>query len=134
MAIWCACFQPAHFPGEATGILYLDGNILCAGESGVRDQHRLAFGACGRQPCGERQGADRPGPVFDLDGLPEVEDDDYTLSEVVRSAATGTIRSFPEKRRTDTRRFAEAIRRAVRSEVNAVWGRKPIVKVMVHKV
>jgi len=56
------------------------------------------------------------------------------LRDVAVSATQGTIKSFPEKRRTDTNKFAEAIRRAVRSEVNSVWGRKPIVKVFVHRV
>ena len=74
------------------------------------------------------------GPEFDLDGLPDLADDDDPLSAVAQSAARGAIKSFPEKRRADTGRLAEAIRRAVRSELNAAWGRKPIVKVFVHKV
>lgn len=129
--------EPAHFPREVpTGILYLDGNILCTPEeSGVRDRRRLAFGGLVVVSLAVNgKGQVVSGPVFDLDGLPQLEDDDYALSEVVRSAASGTIKSFPEKRRADAGRLGEAIRRAVRSEVNAVWGRKPIVKVMVHKV
>lgn len=129
--------QPAHFPGEVpTGVLYLDGNILCTPEeSGVRDRRRLAFGGLVVISLAVNgKGQIVSGPVFDLDGLPEVEEDEYALSEVVESAARGTIKSFPEKRRADTARFAEAIRRAVRSEVNSVWGRKPIVKVIAHRV
>ncbi len=128
--------EPAHFPGEVpTGILYLDGNILCTPEeSRVRDRRRLAFGGLVVVSLAVNgKGQIVSGPVFDLDGLPEVEDDEYALSGIVRSAVHGTIKSFPEKRRTDTGRFADAIRQAVRSEVNAVWGRKPIVKVTVHR-
>lgn len=129
--------EPAHYPGEVpTGVLYLDGNILCTPEeSGVRDRRRLSFGGLVVVSLAVNgKGQIVSGPVFDLDGLPQVEDDDYALSEVVESATRNTIRSFPEKRRSDAGRFAEAIRRAVRSEVNAVWGRKPIVKVIVHRV
>jgi ribonuclease J len=129
--------EPAHLPGEVpTGVLYLDGNILCTPEeSRVRDRRRLAFGGLVVISLAvNAKGQIVSGPVFDLDGIPELDDDDYALSEVVRSATQGTIKSFPEKRRTDTGRFAEAVRRAVRSEVNSVWGRKPIVKVIAHRV
>ncbi len=128
---------PAHYPSEVpTGILYLDGNILCTPEeSRVRDRRRLAFGGLiVLSMAVNGKGQIVSGPVFDLDGIPELEEDDDPLSDVIHSAAQGAIKSFPEKRRTDTARFAEAIRRAVRSETNAVWGRRPIVKVFVHKV
>lgn len=128
---------PEKFEAEVpTGILYLDGNMLCTpAESRVRDRRRLAFGGLVVAALAiDSQGQVVSGPFFDLDGLPELEDDDEPLRDVVAGAAKGTIKSFPTRRRSDTRRFAEAIRRAIRSEVNAVWGRKPIVKVFVHQV
>lgn len=128
---------PVHYPNEVpTGVLYLDGNLLCTPEeSNVRDRRKLAFGglvAVSLAVNGKGQIAAEP--VFDLDGLPELVDDDDPLRDVVISATRNTLKSFPEKRRSDAPRLAEAIRRAIRSEVNAVWGRKPIVKVFVHKV
>lgn len=129
--------EPSHFPGEVrTGVLYLDGNLLCTPEeSNVRDRRRLGFGGVAIVSLVVNgKGQIVSGPVFDLDGIPDLVDDDDPLSAVAHKAAAGTIKSFPEKRRTDTGRFAEAIRRAVRSELNAAWGRKPIVKVFVHKV
>lgn len=126
-----------HHRGEVrTGILYLDGNLLCTPEeSNVRDRRRLAFGGVAIVSLVVNgRGQIVSGPEFDLDGLPDLADDDDPLSAVAQSAARGAIKSFPEKRRADTGRFAEAIRRAVRSELNAAWGRKPIVKVFVHKV
>ena len=129
--------EPSHFPGEVrTGVLYLDGNLLCTPEeSNVRDRRRLGFGGVAIVSLVVNgKGQIVSGPVFDLDGIPDLVDDDDPLSAVAHKAAAGTIKSFPEKRRTDTGRFAEAIRRAVRSELNAAWGRKPIVKVFIHKV
>ena len=128
---------PKHSPGEVrTGVLYLDGNLLCTPEeSNVRDRRRLGFGGVAIVSLAVNgKGQIVSGPVFDLDGIPDLADDDDPLSAVAHRAVSGTIKSFPEKRRTDTGRFAEAIRRAVRSELNAAWGRKPIVKVFVHKV
>lgn len=127
----------AHYPGEVpTGVLYLDGNLLCTPEeSNVRDRRKLAFaGLVVVSLAVNGKGQIVADPVFDLDGLPELSDDDDPLRDVVISATRGTLKSFPEKRRSDAPRLAEAIRRAIRSEVNAVWGRKPIVKVFVHKV
>lgn len=129
--------QPQHRKGEVrTGILYLDGNLLCTPEeSNVRDRRRLAFGGVAIVSLVvNAKGQIVSGPEFDLDGLPELVDDDEPLSAVAHSAVRSVIKSFPEKRRSDTGRFAEAIRRAVRSELNAAWGRKPIVKVFVHRV
>ncbi|WP_127143653.1 ribonuclease J [Pelagibacterium montanilacus] len=129
--------EPAHFPGEVpVGVLYLDGNLLCTPEeSRVRDRRRLALGGLVVISLAVNgAGQIVSGPMFDLDGLPELEDDEDPLLDVVKDAANGAFKSMPGKRRGDTGRLAEAIRRAVRSEVNAVWGRKPIVKVTVHKV
>ncbi|WP_404404206.1 ribonuclease J [Pelagibacterium halotolerans] len=128
---------PQKFEKEVpTGVLYLDGNLLCAPEeSNVRDRRKLAFGGLVVVTLVvDRQGKVVSGPSYDLDGLPELEEDDDPLRDVVVKATQGTIKSFPAKRRADTARFGEAIRRAVRSEVNAAWGRKPIVKVFVHQV
>ena len=128
---------PEHRRGEVpVGVLYLDGNILCTPEeSRVRDRRRLAVGgmvAVSLVVNGSGQVVS--GPDIVLDGLPELEDDEEPLHEVVRSAVEGTIKSFPAKRRNDAARLAEAIRRAIRSETNAVWGRKPITKVFVHRI
>ena len=125
-----------HRRGEVpVGVLYLDGNILCTPEeSRVRDRRRLAVGGMvAVSLVVNGAGQVISGPDIELDGLPELEDDEEPLHEVVRAAVAGTIKSFPAKRRNDTARFAEAIRRAVRSDTNAVWGRKPITKVFVHR-
>ena len=74
------------------------------------------------------------GPETVIEGLPDVEDDDESLPEIVRRAVTGTLKSIPPKRRNDPELVNTALQRAVRSEVSSYWGRKPNVTVFVHRV
>ena len=45
-----------------------------------------------------------------------------------------TFESLPRARRRDPDALAESIRRAVRAEVNAAWGKKPVCQVQVLTV
>jgi ribonuclease J len=65
-------------------------------------------------------------PQFDIEGE-EMED---TLFDAVVSA----IESIPRARRKDLAMLQEAVRRAVRSTANQVWGKKPVVTVFMNKI
>jgi ribonuclease J len=41
---------------------------------------------------------------------------------------------MPQRRRGDVEMLNNALHRAIRSEVNAYWGRKPNVTVFVHRI
>jgi ribonuclease J len=69
-----------------------------------------------------------------MEGLPDVEDDDESIGDVVRRTINGTLKSIPPKRRNDPELVTTALQRAVRGEVGAFWGRKPNVAVFVHRV
>lgn len=125
------------YPGEVrTGELYLDGNILCTPEeSGVKGRRRLSFGGhIAVSLCVNASGQVLAGPDMVLEGLPDVEDDDETLADIVRRAITGTLKSIPPKRRSDPELVDNALQRAIRGEVAAYWGRKPNVTVFVHRI
>lgn len=125
------------FPGEVrTGELYLDGNILCTpDESGVKGRRRLSFGGhIVISLAVNASGQVVAGPEMIMEGLPDVEDDDDSLRDVVKRAITGTLKSVPPKRRSDPELVNTALQRAVRGEVGAYWGRKPNVTVFVHRV
>ncbi|MBL8599143.1 MAG: ribonuclease J [Devosia sp.] len=126
-----------HFPGEVrTGELYLDGNILCTPEeSGVKERRRLSFGGhIVVSVCVDSRGAVVSGPDMSIEGLPEVEDDEESLTHLVRNVVNGTLKSIPPKRRSDPDVVEAALQRSVRGEVNAWWGKKPNVTVFVHRI
>ena len=126
-----------HFPGEVrTGELYLDGNILCTPEeSGVKARRRLSFGGhIVVSVVIDGQGRVAVGPEFAIEGLPELEDDEEPVADLVRRTVTGALKSIPPKRRADPELVEAALQRAVRGEVNAWWGKKPNVTVFVHRL
>jgi ribonuclease J len=128
---------PMLFRGEVrVGELYLDGNILCTpDESGVRGRRRLMFGGhVVVSLCTDARGGLVSGPEVVIEGLPVVEDEDESLDRLVRRAINGTLKSIPPKRRGDTDLVNTALQRAIRSEINAYWGKKPNVTVFVHRV
>jgi ribonuclease J len=53
------------------------------------------------------------------------------MEDMVLDVVEGTIESIPPGRRRDTEVVREAVRRAVRSSVDQVWGKKSVVRVMV---
>ncbi len=125
------------FPGEVrTGVLYLDGNILCSpDDSGVKGRRRLGFG--GQVSVSlviDSRGHPIAGPEIEIEGLPAVDDDDESLEHLVRRVVNGTLKGLSPKRRGDPDAVAETLRKSVRGEVNAWWGRKPNVSVFVHRV
>jgi len=120
------------------GELYLDGDVLCTPEeSGVRERRRLSFGGMiVVSLCLDRRGEAVAGPELIIEGLPLLAEDeeDGGLARQIFSIVRGTLKSIPAKRRKDAETVAEAIRRAVRAEIADYWGRRPNVRVIVHKI
>ncbi|MEQ1768525.1 MAG: ribonuclease J [Devosia sp.] len=129
--------DPLIFPGEVrTGELYLDGNILCTPEeSGVKGRRKLSFGGhIVVSLCVDAAGAIVAGPDLSVEGLPEIEDDEDSVSDIVRRTVAGALKSIPPKRRSDPELVDAAVQRAVRGEIGAWWGKKPNVTVFVHRL
>lgn len=126
-----------HFPGEVpVGELYLDGNVLCTpDESGVKGRRKLSFGGhIVVSLCVNSGGQVLSGPEIAMEGLPDVEDEDESLAQIVRKVIAGTLKSIPPKRRNDPELVQTALFRSIRGEVSAYWGRKPNVTVFVHRI
>jgi ribonuclease J len=129
--------DPMIYPGEVpTGVLYLDGNVLCTPEeSGVKGRRRLSFGGhVVVSLCVDRNGQVVGAPAMVLEGLPQIEDDEESIEALVRRTVSGTIKSIPPKRRSDTELLNSALQRSVRGEIAAFWGKKPNVTIFVHRV
>ena len=62
---------------------------------------------------------------------PVIED---LVDEIVDSAIFETFESLPRGKRRDADAVSSAIERAVRNAVNAAWGKKPAVHVLVVEV
>lgn len=127
--------EPMTFPAEVrTGELYLDGLVLCTPEeSGVKGRRRLSFGGhIVVSMCVNSNGQIVSGPQYVIEGLPETEDE--SIVELVEDTVGNIIKSMPPKRRSDPDVLGSALFKGIRNEVNAFWGRKPNVNVLVHRV
>jgi len=119
-----------------TGRLYLDADILCTPEqSGVRGRRRLSFaGMVAVSLCVGKEGNLRSGPQVFIEGLPQLDAEYEDANDVVKQAIDGVFASMPKKRRRNPDALSEAVRQAVRGELNAWWGKKPNVKIFLHQI
>ena len=73
-------------------------------------------------------------PAVDLFGLPDVDDKGVDFEDIVLDAVDGVLDSMSAKRRKNSGALEESIRRAIRGEVQNIWGKKPVCQVRVHIV
>ncbi|KAA0698379.1 ribonuclease J [Neorhizobium sp. P12A] len=67
-------------------------------------------------------------------GLPVYDDEGEDMEDTLFDAIVSAVESVPRARRKDLAMLQEAVRRAVRSTANQVWGKKPVVTVFLTKV
>jgi ribonuclease J len=70
-------------------------------------------------------------PEVSLIGLPEADRDGVLFQDRVEDAVDGVWDSLPKAKRRDLETVREAMKKAVRAEVNMRWGKKPIVDVVI---
>lgn len=127
---------PKQIDDVPAGRRYRDGRLIVAeGENAVRERRRLAVVGL----VAVAMAVDQRGNVIgDLDvacdGVPEFDARGEAMEDIVLDAVDGTIDSIPPKRRRDLELLREAVRRSVRSAVDNVWGKKPIVKVLMTQI
>ena len=101
----------------------------------VAERRRLSFsGAVFVALAITEKGELADDPQVDLSGVPEKDTDGKTIDERVYDIVISTFESLPRAKRRDPDALAESIRRAVRAEVNAAWGKKPLCQVHVLTV
>jgi ribonuclease J len=124
---------PAEIIDEApVGRLFRDGELLVPSEEGpVRERRSLAYaGAVFVALARSGRGEISADAEIALDGVPAADAEGRPMIDVVRAAVEGTIASIPRERRRDGELVREAVRRAVRSAVEDVWGKRPVAKVL----
>jgi len=128
--------KPTIIDDAPVGRLYRDGRLVVPGDTGpVRERRKLsavgiAVASFAMTPRGEQ--------VSDvmaiLDGIPHTTRDGDSMEDVVLDAVEGTIESIPKARRKNHELVRDAVYRAVRAAIYEEWGKRPIVKIMLHVV
>jgi ribonuclease J len=121
----------------ASGRLHVDGNfIVPASATSMRERRKLSWGGQIVVSLAiTSKGELASGPDMRGAGIPELED--FSNDEFFDALADAAERCFdrlPPSARRDAERVEEEIRRAVRREADRIWGKKPLVQVMVLEV
>lgn len=118
------------------GRLFRDGSLIVPDAEGpVKARRKLSFaGIAVIAMTMSRRGDILAEPQVVLDGVPLTNADGDDMYEIVLDAIDGTLRSIPQKRRSDLDMVKEAVFRGVRGAINEAWGKKPVVKVLMTVV
>jgi ribonuclease J len=126
------------FPGKPkivdethAGRMFRDGNLIISAESDIFRQRRQLSGV-GVIVVTVALGSDgdiADDPQVFMWGIPEVSENGDSFEDIVLDEIYGVIESLPRKARKDFAKVSEAARRAVRSEIRRIWGKKPVCEV-----
>jgi ribonuclease J len=115
------------------GRRYKDGDILLpAGADCVAERKRLAVGGIVSVALALTDKGDLVGdPDVMIAGLPQIARDGAEIDALIDAAIFETVEGLPRAKRKDSDFVASAVERAVRNSVNAVWGKRPTVHVLI---
>ena len=124
---------PAVVGKIAAGRIYKDGEVIVSDrENAVRERAKLGFaGVVSIALAVDRHGELAGDPDVVFAGLPKRGKNGEEMGAVVDDAVFTTFDGLSRSRRRDFDSLATAIERAVRGAVFNVWGKKPIVHVLV---
>ena len=129
--------DPVGIIDEApVGRLYRDGHLIVPDAEGpVKARRKLSFvGVAVVALTMSNRGEPLGEPGLVLEGIPAATDTSKSMRDVVFDAIDGTLRSIPARRRSEFGMVEDAVQRAVRAAINEVWGKKPVVKVLLSVV
>jgi ribonuclease J len=128
---------PAQVIDEVpTGRVYRDGQMLVDAQSATISQRRkLGFaGVVSAALAMDGRGELLGEPAVSVAGLPEFAAPNEPMQNFVLDAIYECLDSLPKQKRRDPDTVQEAVSRAIRSEVNGIWGKKPVCHVSVLQV
>jgi ribonuclease J len=128
--------KPGIVDDLKVGRLHKDGKLITEPETGgVGERVKLSFaGMVSVSLVVSRQGEILDEPAADLYGLPDCDSNGADFEDIILDTIDGVLDSMPPKRRKNAGQLEESIRRAIRGEVQQVWGKKPVCQVRVHIV
>jgi ribonuclease J len=119
----------------ASGRLHVDGKLIVPSDGPVRPRRKLSFaGIVMVSLVLDEAGGLIGGPTLLSDGLPQHGATGEALDELLLDTASQAISGLPRARRREDGPVAEAVRIAVRRHADALWGKKPVCRVIVHRV
>ena len=127
----------AEVTGTAeAGRIYRDGKLLLPPDkTGIGRRNRLAFsGHVAVAVVLTDTGLVLEDPLVDLNGLPEIDGRGKPMQALLEERVDEALDALPRKRRRDTELVRETLARAVRSAIDEIWGKKPVVSVLVSQV
>ena len=118
------------------GRIFKDGSLIGDyDEMGIGDRRKLAFvGHVAVSVLLDSRYDFMGDPEVEPFGLPQFDDEGEDMGDTLYDAVLGAVESIPRARRKDLEMVREAVRRAVRSTANEIWGKKPVVTVFLTKV
>jgi len=124
---------PAVIGKFQSGRVYKDGEVLIGEDDGaIRERVKLAFaGVVSIALAVDKRGDLVGDPDMVSAGLPKRGRSGEDMGDVIDEAVFKTFEGLPRSRRRDFDTVAKAIERAVRGAVQAAWGKKPLVHVLV---
>ena len=128
--------RPGKVGRVASGRRYKDGDILLqTGAECIAERRRLAFAGIVSIAMALSEKGDLVGdPDVMIAGLPERTRDGAGIDALIDSALFETVEGLPRGKRRDPDFVAGAVERSVRNAVNAVWGKRPTVHVLIVEV
>ena len=118
------------------GLIYKDGNLIGnEDELGISERRKLSYvGQVSASFLLDKHYNLADVPEVVSFGLPETDDEGNLIDEIITDTIETTIDSIPRAKRKDDDLLREAVRRAIRAEVNEIWGKKPVCAVFMHRL
>ena len=118
------------------GLIYKDGNLIGnEDELGISERRKLSYvGQVSASFLLDKHHNLADVPEVVSFGLPETDDEGNLIDEIIANTIETTIDSIPRAKRKDDDLLREAVRRAIRAEVNEIWGKKPVCAIFMHRL
>ena len=118
------------------GLIYKDGNLIGnEDELGISERRKLSYvGQVSASFLLDKHHNLADVPEVVSFGLPETDDEGNLIGEIITDTIETTIDSIPRAKRKDDDLLREAVRRAIRAEVNEIWGKKPVCAIFMHRL